>query len=114
MKFLLDEHIDPAIARGLLRLDSRLEILEARQVMPGTPDPELLEWAAQNGYILVTRDINTLVGDAYERIEAGIQTEGVLVVRWNTSIGEVIRELWLILSNSEASEWANQVTYIPL
>jgi hypothetical protein len=114
MKFLLDEHIDPAIARGLLRLDPSVEVLEVRQVMPGTPDPGLLEWAAHNGYILVTRDVNTLVGDAYERIEAGIHTEGVLVTRWNASIGEVVRELWLIVRNSHSDEWANQVTYIPL
>jgi hypothetical protein len=54
------------------------------------------------------------VGDAYERIEAGIHTEGVLVTRWNASIGEVVRELWLIVRNSHSDEWANQVTYIPL
>jgi predicted nuclease of predicted toxin-antitoxin system len=69
VKFLFDEHIDPAIVRGLLREDETLEIVEARLEHSGMPDENLIEWCSQHGYLLITRDVNTLVGAAYQRIE---------------------------------------------
>ena len=114
MKYLLDEHINPAIARGLLRANPNLEVVLVSQQFAGIADPALIEWATVNGYILVTRDVNTLVGFAYERIAQGIHTEGVFVLRQDASFGEIISDLLLIAASSEPSEWTNQVIYIPL
>lgn len=114
MKYLMDEHINPAIVRGLLRANPELEIVQASKTHIGTPDPELIEWATVNDYLLVTRDVNTLVGYVYERITAGIHTEGIFVLRQEATIGEVVQDLLLIAATSQAEEWANQVIYIPL
>jgi len=35
-------------------------------------DPALSTWAAKEGHILLTRDVNTIVSFAYERVEAGL------------------------------------------
>lgn len=114
MKYLLDEHVNPAIRRGLLRANPYIEAIEVSQHMPGASDPELIAWATAQGYILVTKDVNTLVGVAYARILDGIHTEGVLVLRQDATIGAVIRDLLLIAATSQTNEWANQVVYIPL
>jgi Domain of unknown function (DUF5615) len=113
MKFVFDEHIDPRIARGLQRLTT-IDIVEVRIALTGIPDPELLEWATQNDRILVTADVNTLVGFAYERIQRGAHTSGVLVLKRGTSIGEAIRELELLHAVGEQEEFANGVWYIPM
>jgi predicted nuclease of predicted toxin-antitoxin system len=81
MRFLFDEPIDPAIARALLRLKPELTIILTSIELPGTSDSELLEYATSNKGILVTRDVNTLLGFAYRRIVAEIHTEGVFVLR---------------------------------
>jgi hypothetical protein len=114
MKFLFDEHIDPAIARGVQRLKSDLTIVLASVELAGTADPDLLEYATQNKCILVTRDVNTLVGFAYERIAAGTYTEGVFVLRQDVSVGLIIRDLLLVAEASQLEEWANLITFIPL
>lgn len=114
MKYVLDEHINPAIVRGLLRANPNLEVVQVSQQFSGMADPELIEWATINGYVLVTRDVNTLVGFAYERIAQGIHTEGVFVLRQDASFGGIITDLLLIAASSERTEWANQVIYIPL
>lgn len=136
MKLLLDEHVNPAIARGLLRLNpdlqaghagsrygaygspvgyaDTLEVALVAQTLAGTPDPELLEWAAENGYLLVSEDRNTLVGFYYERQRAGLHSQGLFIVRRGAGMGEVIETLGLIVRASAPEDWANQVTYIPL
>jgi predicted nuclease of predicted toxin-antitoxin system len=51
MKYLLDEHVNPAIRRGLLRANPYMEAIEVSQHMPGASDPELIAWATAQGYI---------------------------------------------------------------
>lgn len=100
--------------RGLLRWNPNLEIVQASPTLTETPDPELLEWATQNGYILISEDRNTLVGFYYERLKAELHSEGVFILRRGASLGEIIESLKLLIELSTAEEWSNQVTYIPL
>jgi hypothetical protein len=82
--------------------------------LSSTPDPALLEYATSQGCILITRDVNTLVGFAYERIAEETYTEGVFVLRQNASLGQIIQDLLLIAEASTLEEWANLITFIPL
>ena len=114
MKFLMDENIGPTLARGLLRVKPDLDIVLGYLMFPGMSDPDLIEWATENNYILITRDINTLVGFAYQRIEKNIPTTGVFVLRKEAQLAEIIDHLLLIASASQTDEWVDQVNYIPL
>ena len=58
MRFLANENFDVLCVQDT-------EIYQA-------DDPAVLEWATQQGRILLTRDVNTMVGFAYERVEAGL------------------------------------------
>ena len=44
-----------------------------------TPDPIILAWAASHGRILITGDLNTMVGFARDRVIAAQPMPGVLV-----------------------------------
>ena len=113
MKFVFDEHIDRRIARGLQRLQV-VDIVLAGQELTGMSDSDLIEWSTQQQRLLVTANVNTLIGFAYERIKAGVHTEGIFVLRHTASIADVVKALELILIGSDTSEWANLIVFIPL
>jgi hypothetical protein len=111
---MFNEHIDPAIARALLRLKPDLTIILTGAELSGTSDPDLLDYATTNKCILVTRDVNTLIGFAYEHIASRIHAEGVFVLRQNSSVGQVVQDLLLVAEASRLEEWVNLLTFIPL
>ena len=114
-KFVTDENFNGIILRGLRRAQSNLDIVRIQDtVVSGAEDPIVLEWAAQNGRILLTHDVNTLVGFAYDRIQSGLFMPGVLEVSDRLPIGQAIEEILLIIEASFDTEWENQVRYIPL
>jgi hypothetical protein len=41
--------------------------------MDNTPDPDVLEWAAREGRILLTHDVNTMLGHAWDRVRLGFR-----------------------------------------
>jgi hypothetical protein len=113
VKYLLDVHVQVAIASGLWQKLPDLQIAEARLLFPELGDPELLEWATRQGYILLSRDRNTVIEFYNERLREGLHSEGIFILRHGVSFGEIIEELSLIASASETSDWANQINFIP-
>jgi hypothetical protein len=62
----------------------------------GTPDSELLAWAAAENRVLITNDRNTMVGLAYRRVAAGEPEPGVIATTNEQSIGEAIDDILLV------------------
>jgi predicted nuclease of predicted toxin-antitoxin system len=90
-----------------------LDVVEARKAgLLGIPDPELLEWAASQDRILVTRDMPTMPDFAHARVVAGLPMPGVFILRRGASIGAAIESL-LLVPASRAEEWVNRVIYLP-
>ena len=115
LRFLADENFNGKILRGIRRERPDVDILRVQDtVMYQATDPQVLEWAAQEGRILLTHDIETMVGFANERIAAGLLMPGVIAVHRTLPIGLVIDELLTIAGASEASEWENVVTFLPV
>ena len=115
MRFLADEHVPPAFARGLHRALPEVDVLELRQTeLLGASDPEVLAWAALEGRILITRDVSTVPGYAFKRIQAGEPMPGVFIWRRRASLGEVLSDLMLVVQMSRIEEWADSVVYLPL
>lgn len=115
MKFLTDEHISLALVRGLLRHLPELDIVALRDTeLLGKDDPTLLEWAALQGRIVLTKDVSTLPDFAYERMEKQLPMPGVFVLRRKASMAQLLQDLILIVEASEQEEWANLVIHIPL
>jgi predicted nuclease of predicted toxin-antitoxin system len=115
LKLATDENFNGYILSGLLSRKPDLDIVRVQDTeMYESNDPDLLAWAAHEGRILLTHDVNTLTGFAYERVRTGQPMPGVFQVAQNASIGDVIEDILLLVEASFESEWEGQVRYIPL
>lgn len=115
MRFLADENFDNRILRGVRRENPDVDIVRVQDTeIAGADDPTVLEWTAREGRILLTRDIQTLNGFAYERIAAGLPMPGVFQFDPQMPVGQAIEDLLLVIGASEASEWDMQIKHIPL
>jgi hypothetical protein len=63
---------------------------------------------------VLTHDVNTLTGFAYDRVRAGLDMPGVSLVSKSMPIGQAIDELELALLAKTPDECKDQVTYFPL
>ncbi|MGV1006010.1 MAG: hypothetical protein ACOYEV_14870 [Candidatus Nanopelagicales bacterium] len=77
-------------------------------------DPVILAWAANEGRILISRDIRTIPAFALERVVAGLSMPGVMILPSTVSMAAAIDDLALVAGATEAGEWASRVLYLPL
>lgn len=115
LQLAADENFNGDIVRGLLLRLPDLNLVRVQDVgLQGAIDPVVLAWASQNQRIVVTHDRSTLPAFAVERVAAGEPMPGVFVINDRLPVGQVIEELALIATCSEASEWESRVLYLPL
>lgn len=115
LRLLLDENFHHDILRGLRRQLPAADLLTVQDAgLRGMLDPELLAWAAEQQRILVTHDLKTIPKHAYERLTSGAYLAGVFALSDAVPIGEAIEQLALLITCSEANEWENKVTFVPL
>jgi hypothetical protein len=115
MRLLIDENLDHRILRGLKIRHSGIEYVVAQTTgLKGVSDPELLATAAEQNRILVTHDVNTIPGYAYERIEAGLSMPGVIVIPNGLSVGQAIEEMILVIECCAENELENVILYLPV
>ncbi|NJK70495.1 MAG: DUF5615 family PIN-like protein [Microcoleus sp. SU_5_3] len=113
--FLADENFNNQIVRGVMRQNRHVDVVRVQDVgLSGTDDPTVLEWAAQQGRVVLTHDVATMITFAYERIEAGLSMPGLFEVNRRVSVGLAIEEIILIAECSIDREWEGQVRFIPL
>lgn len=81
--------------------------------LAGKSDPEVLEWAAREGRVVVTHDRNTLIGHAWERVRLGLRMpRRIIAVSTHLPIGHVIAELQLVAEASREDECEAMVLFI--
>jgi predicted nuclease of predicted toxin-antitoxin system len=91
VRLLLDENVEKALLNvfpwresnlGLRRRHPGLDVVRVVDVgLGGRPDPEILEWAAREGRVVVSRDRATLSAEAARRIEGGKPIPGLILLR---------------------------------
>jgi hypothetical protein len=114
-RFVADENFDGRVIRSLLRDYPDTDIVRVQDTEFYTaPDPSVLEWAANEGRIILTHDIRTMVGFAHDRIRLGLPMPGMIAVRRSMPIRRAIADLTMMVGASEMSEWANRVIFLPL
>lgn len=114
-RFLADNDLDEHIITGVLRREPLIEFVRARDLgLDRAPDPEILTAAAENGFGVVSHDVNTMPGHARARTASGGHTAGLFMVRQRDPIEPVIDSLVLIWSASDAEEWHEQVVFLPV
>src|SRR5580704_13151953 len=111
----LDENFNHDILRGMLRRNAGLDAVRLQEAgLSGQDDPTVLEWAAQQGRVLISHDVSTITAYAYARVAAGQTMPGVFEVPRTVAIATAIEDLLLIAECSEPGEWEGKVRYLPL
>ena len=112
---LADENFSGPVVRGLRRRHADADIVTVQEIgLSSAGDPEVLEWAATHGRLVVTHDVRTMIGFAKRRVEAGKAMPGLVEARRRLSIDIAIQDLYALAVCSVPSEWEGQVIYLPL
>ena len=110
-----DEDVTGSIITGLrLRLPN-LDFVRVQEVGLGhTPDPDILEWAAANGRILVTQDASTMVGHAWDRVNRGLPMPGLIVRGSGVTVRQAIDELAVAACCGDPDDFKDKVIFLPI
>lgn len=110
-----DENLDIRIFRGLRGQVPELDVVRVQDVgLAGAEDPMILEWAAREGRVLLTHDVNTMTGFAYDRVKAGEAMPGVFQIGRRLPIGQAVDDILILALASEPEEWEGRVLFLPL
>jgi hypothetical protein len=114
-RFLADEDFNNDVLRGLQRRVAHVDVVRVQDVgLGGASDADVLAFAAGGGRVLLTHDVSTLIGGAFQRIKAGLEMPGVVAMAQSMAIGSAIEDLVLIVECATPEEHRNQVWYLPL
>ncbi len=115
IRLLADQNFDERILSGLLLRNPEVDIVRARDIgLSEADDDEVLAYAASSSRVVITHDVNTLIGLAYRRVRLGEPMAGVIPVPQSLPIGRAIEDLLQIIECSSQDEWEGQVRYLPL
>ncbi|MBN1563709.1 MAG: DUF5615 family PIN-like protein [Anaerolineae bacterium] len=105
IRFLADENFNGRILRGIQRENPDAHIVRVQDTaMYEAPDPQVLEWAAQENRIVLTHDVETMVGYANDRLTNELPMPGVIIVHDDLPIGQVVEDLLIVLNASEMDD----------
>lgn len=114
-RFLADHDLNEQIVAGVLRRGSGLEFRRVRDLgFAQRNDAFLLNYAAEQGLIIISHDVNTMTAAAYERLAEGKSLAGLFMVPQTAPVSSIIDNILLIWSASDAEEWTNLVTFLPI
>jgi predicted nuclease of predicted toxin-antitoxin system len=114
LRFLADANFVSHIRTGLVRREPSIDFQTADSAeLTGKSDAEVLQIAASDNRILVTHDRKT-IPTAFAKFIQFQPSPGVLIVPLKLVWVIAIEELLLIWSASEADEWVNTISPIPL
>jgi Domain of unknown function (DUF5615) len=115
ISLVADENLNNDIVRGVLRHNPGIDLVRVQDVGLGSaPDSQVLTWAAEQGRILLTHDINTIPAEAYARVRASLPLPGVFVIPTSISVGDAIEQIMMLEVCSSSDEWESQVIFLPL
>jgi hypothetical protein len=115
LRLASDVNANGAVIRGVRRNAPHLDLVRLQDIgMATTPDPEVLEWAAGEGRVVLTSDRQTMIDFAYDRVRAGQPMAGLLVLRNRGSIRQAIDDIVYVAEVSDEGDLRDQVLYIPL
>ena len=79
-RFLADHDLNEHIVDGVHRREPALEFIRARDVgMSDRSDTEVLAYAAQQGFIVVSHDVNTMTNAAFTIVDVFIRVSVISI-----------------------------------
>lgn len=118
MRLLLDEHVSPAIARGLLDIGIDVITVSSWQggVLRSTADDHILVTAAAERRVLVSFDVKTIPPLIDRWATRGIHHAGVILISRKTfqqdDISGIVRALRALVAERGNEDWQDQMAFL--
>ena len=114
VRFQADADLNEDIVNGILRRESLVDFQTASAAdLRRLSDLEVLTLSAREGRLLVSHDRRTMPRAFATFVRSKI-SPGLLIVSQKTNLFAAIDDLLLIWMASDAKEWTNQMSTIPL
>jgi hypothetical protein len=112
-RFQADENLNTRIITGLLRRKPALDFRTAKDArILGLSDFAVLTHAARDGRILVSHDQRTMPAH-FARFLAENTSSGLLIISQKLPLRDIIEQLLIVWSASEAEDWINRIMFLP-
>ena len=114
VRFQADADLNQIILLATMRNEPAIDFQTALAAgLASMSDGEVLALAATEGRVLVTHDRKTMPRHFSESITTEMSA-GLLVVSQYLPTASVVDDLILIWLATEAEEWTNRISYLPL
>jgi len=114
-RFLADEDLRGSIVRAVRRMAPTLEIATVvEEDWSAATDEDVLEFASEHEWLIISHDVNTMKAFAEQRIADGRGIYGLFLVPQSSAIRLIAESLVLIWEASEFEEWRDRIVYLPL
>jgi hypothetical protein len=116
VKWLADENLRNSIIRGILRRQTIFDIVRAQDIpeVGGRDDLALLGYATNEGRIVVTHDVTTMVPAMREQVRLNLRCAPIVFIPESLPTALAIDQLLLLDECAEEADWAGGVLYLPL
>ena len=112
---LADQNFNEHIVDGLTRRLPNVDIVLVRNVeLSEAVDPDVLDWAASQGRVLLTHDRTTVPAFARARVESASNMPGVFLVSDEMPVGQAIDELLIAIQCLSEEECEGTIRFFPL
>ncbi len=114
IRFQADADLNQIIVSAVLRRVPTVDFRTATTAgLAGLKDQDVLGVAARDGRIQVTHDLATMPRHFGEFLRSQ-HSSGVVVVPQHLPLGEVVDDLILIWTATQAEEWTDRIAFLPI
>ena len=117
IKYLLDEHVNPALRTGLKSRWPEIEVWcigDPAAPSRSTSDPNILLWCERHQFILVTNNRASMPVHLTEHLAEGYHVPGIFVLSERLSLKETMLDLAMAWGASEVHEHTDFIRHLPL
>lgn len=115
LRLLADNDFNERVIAGCLAREPSIDLVHVRDIgMRDADDLEILERAAADERVVLTHDVQTMVGHAFARVNRGLRMCGVLAVQQNAPIGLQVEDVLIAAVCTPPDEMLGAVQFLPL
>jgi hypothetical protein len=117
LKYLLDEHVAPALAAAIRNLEPEIDVRnvgDSTAPPRGTLDPEILQWCETEKFVLLSNDRSTLPVHVSDHVAQGGRLPGVFLLNTRWTLSQTAEHLVFVALVSFNDEYENQVRHLPI
>jgi hypothetical protein len=114
VRFQADADLDQRIVSALVRREPAVDFRTSFAAgLAGRTDPEVLVIAARAGRLLVSHDLRTMPR-YFGQFILESSSPGLVVVPQSLPIAAAVEDLLLVWLFTDAEEWVNRISILPL